>query len=123
MHADAEEALLQLQAEQLAVGDAQGRAARAAQVGGQQGLGVLPGPRAPFELAHVVVVGACAPGEQAEVTYRAWGASGPEHHPPPGKRLPRDRSYTLTCIEISDDVDTGAYGDGSVHERRTGRDA
>lgn len=85
MHADAEEALLQLQAEQLAVGDAQGRAARAAQVGGQQGLGVLPGPRAPFELAHVVVVGA--------------------------------------CIEISDDVDTGAYGDGSVHERRTGRDA
>lgn len=33
VHPDAEEALLQLQAEKLAVGDAQGRAARAAKVG------------------------------------------------------------------------------------------
>lgn len=89
MHADAEEALLQLQAEELAVGDAQGRTARAAQVGGQQGLGVLPGSRTPFELAHVVIVGACAPGEQAEVTYRAWGPRPPR---PPSPSLPGNGS-------------------------------
>lgn len=60
MNTDPEQALLQLQAEELAVGNTQGCAAGAAEVGGQQGLRVVPGPRAPFELPHVVVIGTCA---------------------------------------------------------------
>ena len=43
--------------------------------------------------------------------------------PTPGNGSREITLNMLTCIEISDDVDTGAYGDGSVHERGTGRDA
>lgn len=85
MNTDPEQALLQLQAEELAVGNTQGCAAGAAEVGGQQGLRVVPGPRAPFELPHVVVIG--------------------------------------TCVKISDDINTGSYGYGSINKRGTGGDA
>lgn len=55
LDADAEQALLQLQPEELAVGDAQRGAARLAEVGGQHGPGAVPGTRAAPELADVVV--------------------------------------------------------------------
>lgn len=59
MDPDAEQALLQLQAKELAVGYAQGCASCAPEVGGQERLRVVPGARASLELPHVVIVGTC----------------------------------------------------------------
>lgn len=57
MDPDAEQALLQLQAEELAVGYAQGSTACAPKVGRQEWLRVVPGACASLKLPHVVVVG------------------------------------------------------------------
>lgn len=59
MDPDAEQALLQLQAEELAVGYAQSCAACAPKVGRQEWLRVVPGACASLKLTHVVIVGAC----------------------------------------------------------------
>lgn len=57
MDPDAEQTLLQLQAEELAVSYAQGCTACAPKVGWQEWLRVVPGARASLKLPHVVVVG------------------------------------------------------------------
>lgn len=55
-YADAEQSLLQLQSEEFAVGDPQRRAARPAQVRGEQRLGALPGARASLKFPNIVIV-------------------------------------------------------------------
>lgn len=85
MDPDAEQALLQLQAEELAVGYAQGCTACAPKVRWQEWLCVVPGARASLKLPHVVVVG--------------------------------------TCVQVSDNINTGSYGDRSVDKGGAGRDA
>lgn len=57
MDPDAEQALLQLQAEELAVGYAQSRTACASEVGWQERLRVVPGTGASLKLTHIVIVG------------------------------------------------------------------
>ena len=57
---DAEHALLQLQAEEAAVGDAQGAALRLVEVVGEHGLGAVPRPAAAPELSDVVKAPACS---------------------------------------------------------------
>lgn len=56
MDPDAEQALLQLQAEELAVGYAQGCTACTPKVGWQEWLRVMPGAGASLKLPHIVVV-------------------------------------------------------------------
>lgn len=53
-HSDPEHALAELQAEQSAVGHAEGGAGRFGEVAGQHGLGAVPRPGAAAELADVV---------------------------------------------------------------------
>lgn len=57
MDPDTEQALLQLQAEELAVGYAQGGTACATKVGWQEWLRVVPSACASLKLPHVVIVG------------------------------------------------------------------
>ena len=57
---DAEHALLQLQAEEATVGDAQGRALCLVEVVGEHGLGAVPRSAAPPELSDVVEAPACS---------------------------------------------------------------
>lgn len=85
MDPDAEQALLQLQAEELAVGYAQGCTACATEVRWQEWLRVVPGACASLKLPHVVIVG--------------------------------------TCVKVSDNINTGSYGDCSIDKGGTGWNA
>ena len=57
---DTEHALLQLQAEEATVGDAQGGALRLVEVVGEHGLGAVPRSAAAPELSDVVKAPACS---------------------------------------------------------------
>lgn len=54
---DSEQALLQLETEELAVGNAERSTAGASQVRGQQRFGSVPGPCASPELPHIMIAG------------------------------------------------------------------
>lgn len=74
---------------------------------------MVPGARASFKLTHVVIIG----------TYPTKTSTAVTRHLRSTSKQFLQNHRILTCIKISDDVNTGSYGHSSVHKGGAGRDA